>query len=454
MTSQVPSGPPGPPDPAEPEIGATQARQLHPVSPLIHGARVAPATLLIGFFVGGNVSLPIFGRLATMVGLTIVAAIVVAAFQWIAWTKLTFYFDATGDFRLDSGVLQRNERRVQLSRLQSVDVAQPMIPRLFGMAEVRIEVAGDSNVNLAYLEEPTARALRGEILARAAGLHGDTEEAPERVLAQVAPGDLAGSLLLRGSTLSLLLATVFLITATIMFQGVGALGLVLITGGVPLFQVINQFNRFYNFTVAESPDGLRLRHGLLQTSSFTVPPGRVQAVGFSESWVWRRLGWVRVELNVAGSAGSDNETTGTVLLPVAPWPVATEIVARVLPGVDVGSLPLQEAPRRARWRAPVQWRCLAVGHDDNVLVARKGRFHRHHAVVPHARTQSVRITQGPWERSLRLASLHVDSTPGPVSITGLHLDAATARQIAEGQVDRADAARRRDGTNRWMQTSD
>jgi len=429
---------------------ATEPRQLHPLSPLIHGARVAPATLLIGFFLGGNVNLPIFGRLATMAGLTIVAGVAIALFQWIAWTKLTFYFDGSGDFRLDSGVLQRNERRVQLSRLQSVDVTQPMIPRLFGMAEVRIEVAGDSNVMLAYLDEPTGRALRGEILARAAGLRGDTEEAPEQVLTSVAPGDLAISLLLRGSTMALLIATVFLISITVAFQGVGALGLTLITGGVPLFTVVNQFNRFYNFTVASSPDGLRLRHGLLQTTSFTVPPGRVQAVSFSESWLWRRLGWVRVELNVAGSTGSDNETTGTVLLPIATWSVASDIVARVLPGVDLETVELEPAPRRARWRAPVQWRLLAVGHDDRVLVARRGRFHRVHSVVPHARTQSVRVTQGPWERRLRVASLHVDSTPGPVSITGLHLDQTTAREIAEHQVDRADAARRRDGPGRWM----
>ena len=49
----------------------------------------------------------------------------------------------------------------------------------------------------------------------------------------------------------------------------------------------------YGFTVAESADGLRLRHGLLDTRSQTIPPGRVQAVRIREPLLWRRFGWVR-----------------------------------------------------------------------------------------------------------------------------------------------------------------
>ena len=64
--------------------------------------------------------------------------------------------------------------------------------------------------------------------------------------------------------------------------------------------------------------------------------------------------------------------------------------------------------------------------------------------VPHVRTQSVRLTEGPWERTLGLASVHVDSTKGPVRITGLHLDSEFARQVAYDQADRARSARAKD----------
>ena len=93
---------------------------------------------------------------------------------------------------------------------------------------------------------------------------------------------------------------------------------------------------------------------------------------------------------------------------------------------------------------------LGVGHDDQVYVTARGRFVHRLAVVPHARCQSVRVTQGPWQRFLGLASMHVDSVPGPVSIVALQRGAAEARQIALDQNGRALSALRAAGTGRWM----
>jgi len=50
---------------------------------------------------------------------------------------------------------------------------------------------------------------------------------------------------------------------------------------------------------------------------------------------------------------------------------------------------------------------------------------------------------------LDLASVHVDTTPGPVHVVGLHLDAATARAVADDEVVRAAAGRRGDRSTRW-----
>jgi len=231
--------------------------------------------------------------------------------------------------------------------------------------------------------------------------------------------------------------------------------LLLVVGGIPIFQVFAQFSRYYDFTVAESPDGLRLRHGLLQKTRQTVPPGRVQAVGFVQPVLWRRKDWVRVRLNVAGvstqSQGQgDQSYSENVLLPVAPWPVALAIVNRILPGVDLTELDWVPAPERSRRRAWIQWRQLAVAWDESVFVTRSGRIVERWDVVPHARTQSVRVTQGVWQRSLGLASMHVDSTPGAVRITGHHRDVAEARRLAEEQADRAALARANDGSLRWI----
>jgi putative membrane protein len=121
--------------------------------------------------------------------------------------------------------------------------------------------------------------------------------------------------------------------------------------------------------------------------------------------------------------------------------VARAVLQRVLPGIDPFAVPLDPVPAQARWRAPLQHRRLGVGATPDVLVTRRGWLVPSWDVVPHARTQSVRVTQGPWQRTLGLASMHVDSTPGPVRITALHRAAGDARSLAAAQADRARAAR-------------
>ena len=89
-------------------------------------------------------------------------------------------------------MLRKRSRRVRLDRLQAVDVVRPLVARALGLAELRLEVAGggSSEAPLAYLSEDAAQRLRAELLARAAGLHHETPEAPEAVLLEVPLGRL------------------------------------------------------------------------------------------------------------------------------------------------------------------------------------------------------------------------------------------------------------------------
>ncbi len=436
---------------------STEPRRLHPLTPVAQAGRVAPPAFFgLAIVAGGD--LPggplLRALLLALMALAIVA--VVAGFAYVSWTRTTFWFDDDGDLRIASGLFQRQERRVQLSRLQAVDVVQPIVARLVGLAELKPEVAGGESgkVSLAFLGEADAQELRNELLARAAGIRtGDQEAAPvapERVLVRVPPGDLALSLLISESLIAGVLIAVVVVGVTFFTEGAAAIGL-LIAVAAPILSTINGFLANYDFTVAESPDGLRLRRGLLTTRSQTVPPGRVQAVEISQPLLWRRYGWVRVRVNIAGYGGGDQaEGESSLLLPVAPVVVANAILARVLPGVEVERVPLEPVPPAARRRAWLQYPRLAAGYDDTVFVARTGRLVRKISLIPHVRTQSVRITQGPWQRSLGLASVHVDSTPGPVTVTAAHRTLEDATQMAAAQAARATAARLVAPPERWM----
>ena len=267
----------------------------------------------------------------------------------LSW-YFTRYQVAEGYVRVNTGFLFKQQRQARLDRVQAIDVVQPFLARIFGLAELRFEVAdaGESAVHLAYLRADEARQLRATILAGASGASGGTlspapepgqpeaaaAEAPEQTVLTVPPSRLMGSLLLSeqsvaivaGGIASVLLSaytenrnfTVFLIPAAI---GLAA-------------AYWSSFNKGYNFTAAVSPDGLRLRYGLLDTQAQTVPPGRIQALKVSQPPLWRMLGWYRVQVNVAGYGLAGNAGQGsarTTLLPVGSLADVLNILSLVLP---------------------------------------------------------------------------------------------------------------------------
>jgi putative membrane protein len=423
-------------------------RRLHPLTPFARGwAAVAAAIAIFGQDALRELDLV---RLLLTVVAVALAGLGYGALLW--W--FTRYRIEGDDLRVDTGVLFRRTRHVRLSRLQAIDVVRPLVARFLGLAELRLEVAGgsDSEGRLAYLSEADAQRLRAELLARAAGLHPDEPEAPEHVLIRVPVSAIVGAVLLSSWFVGTLLVVAVVIVVAAVRRDFAAFVALAPAGLGVAAGAWREFSGGFDFTVAESPDGLRLRHGLIEHRSQTVPPGRVQSLRLVEPLLWRRVGWVRVEVNVAGYAGGGDQAAHqtSVLLPVAPRPVALALIGRVLPGVDIDRLPLNGVPERARWRLPVWWRGLGCGAGDTVFAAKRGLLRRELDVIPHGKTQSVRVTQGPWQRRLRLATVHLDTTPGPVHVNAAHRDALEARAIVEAQAERARAGRRAAGPERWM----
>ena len=388
---------------------------------------------------------------------------------------MTRYRVGTDIVQLHSGVLFRQQRQARLDRLQAVDVVQPLLGRIFGLSELKLEVAGGagSDVKLSYLRDSDAQRLRGVLLAQAAGVgfEGDeAPEAPEDELVQVSPGRLVGSLALSGGTIGAVLGLVGLVIASFFQPAVlfGALPVVL--GTVSAYWT--QFTGGFGFRVAASPDGLRLRHGLLETRAQTVPPGRVQAVQITQGLLWRGRDWWKVQVNVAGyGVGADGQDKETVLLPVATRGEAYRVLSVVLPDLghpdplrlleaglvgtsgdgEVDDAGYVGAPRQARWLDPWAWRRHGVAVTERALLLRSGRWGRRLVLVPHERTQSLGLAQGPVQRRLGLASVVAHSTPGPVSPRVDHLDAGTAARLLHEQAERARQARAGSGPERWME---
>ncbi|MGW1586183.1 PH domain-containing protein [Streptomyces sp. NPDC002386] len=423
-------------------------RRLHPVTPFRRAW--APVAVLAGWAVHDpNAAQEQLARLTGTMLLIGLSVLVPAAglYGFLSWW-FTHFAVTGGELRIRTGLLFRRTAHIRLERIQAVDVTRPLLARVAGVAKLRIDVVGAAKKDeLAFLGEREARALRAELLARAAGFAPETArevgEAPARELLRVPPRALVLSLLLTGATWGSLAAA--LVVPPLLWFATHSVWTVLVTA-LPLLGAAgaSSAGRFvgeYDWSVGESPDGLRIDRGLLDRAHETVPPGRVQTVRIVEPLLWRRLGWVRVELDVAGSANS-------VLVPVAPRAVAESVIARVLPGVTVPASPARP-PRRARWCLPVWWRGHGLAVTDAVFAARHGLLRRRLSLVPHAKAQSVRLSQGPWGRLWRLADVHVDTGAGR-TVTARLRDADEAARLLRAQAERSRTGRRDARPDRWM----
>ncbi|MFF4588092.1 PH domain-containing protein [Streptomyces sp. NPDC001388] len=429
---------------------ALAEHRLHPVTPFRRAW--APVAVLVGWAVHDpRQTQEQLTRLTTTTLLVALAVLVpaAAAYGFLSWW-FTHFAVTESELRIRTGLLFRRTAHIRLERIQAIDITQPLLARIAGVAKLRLDVVGaDKKDELAFLGEDEARALRAELLARAAGFAPETAhevgEAPARELLRVPARHLAVALALTGATWGALAAA--LVVPPVLWLVTHSVVTVLATGlpllGAAAARSAGRFVGEYDWTVGESPDGLRIDRGLLDRTHETVPPGRVQTVRIVQPLLWRRRGWVRVELDVAGSANS-------VLVPVAPRAVAEAVVARVLPGVTVPAADsLSRPPRRAGRCVPLWWRGYGIAVTDAVFATRHGLLHRSLALVPHAKVQSVRLTQGPWQRLWRLAAVHVD-TGADKTVTARLRDVQEAERLLRSQAERSRTGRRAARPDRWM----
>jgi putative membrane protein len=317
----------------------------------------------------------------------VVVAVAAGVVLWIerrryrAWA----YREQDDDLIVSRGVLVRRVSVVPYGRMQFVEVTAGPFERVFRLATVQL--AGHQGLDAATPEPaefPVITVPAGRVIG-ATLLRAVPRFAALAVIATVAAEATPGLFLTSESTL-----------------GVIALGLVTRTW--------QQLAGRYGFTVATSPDGIRIRRGLLSTVAETVPFGRVQAVRLVQPLLWRPFGWCRLVVDVAGVAGRDSGSKAggltKALLPVGPMSEAQYLVRLVFgPGLPE----LARPPKRARVKAPLSYHFLAAGHNEAMAVTVTGRVCKKTVYMKLEKLQSVRLTQGPVQRRLSLASVHGDA---------------------------------------------
>ena len=465
--------------------------------------------------IGGIVNRGLVGW--AIAGVAVVIVLVIIGF-WLSWRMHTFRVTNEA-VEVRSGLLFRSHRSARLDRIQGINVNRPVFARLFGTAKLEISVAGQSgNVQLSYLGSALADGLRADVLRLASGARAEkaaaqaakATDAPGLIDAAAAPGapvasappangrsavsavighrvdeflapeldpNLAppesvvhlpfgrviGSTLLGGSTVwAIILVAIIVIGVStgqlwVLFSFVpAAIGLV--------SYLWSRITKSLRYSIAGTPDGVRIGHGLLSTGNQTIPPGRIHAIEAQQWILWRPFGWWSIRINVAGqsvSAGND-AAQRTLVLPVGTVADVHRVLALLLPDaaasvdafVDAGLIGrdgdgFSRTPRRAAWLRPFSWRRIGWNVVDGVALIRRGWLLRSLTLAPLARMQSVAIHVGPVKRMLRLAAVRIHTVAGPVYATLPVADRENAdglfERLAAEAVDRA----ARDTSHHW-----
>ena len=487
--------------------------RLHPASPLLKGGLFFLA--IIGFVIANarerliEFFVPEAGfaqedPIDLMVQSGIIGWAALAAFGTLLLVILAFYvswrmhtFRITDELvEVRSGVLFRTNRRARLDRIQGINIQRPLLARLFGASRLEVSQAGnDANVKLEYLASRAADDLRREILRRASGTRHasvaspavesgslverrmneflapelDPDAAEPASVVRMTAGRLIGSILLSGFSVWVVLIGIAALVGSLFHQQIGFVGIFsLIPGaiGVASFY-IQRFTKSLRYSIAGTPDGIRVGFGLLSTTNETLPPGRVHSIQITQPLLWRMPGWWEIKVNRASHSSTDGAAgqQNTTLLPVGNIDDVRRVLGLVLPDlVDVEELVVggltarggkgsaggfTTSPRRASVLRWLSWRRNGFALSEAAVLLRTGAIWRSIVIVPHVRMQSVSVHQGPLLRMLRLAAVHVHTVSGPISATLGALDRDDAVRFFGDVARSAVRSSSADTSHRW-----
>ncbi len=404
------------------------------------------------------------------------AVIAVAVFVYaIARYAFTAYRVTPTSLELRRGVIVKSLQQMPRDRVQAVATNAGFVSRLFGVTTVEVSAADAEDIQLGFVSEEDAEALRLVLERQAFEPEGEGHA--------VQPGEPV-------ATLPVGRLIVYVATDTVLITGLAAFALGIVAAALtrrfwaplPAFAamawpLVRAF-ALVGFRSWIEQDRLRIQAGILGRRHTESPLDRIQLVQVRQPLLRRIFGYETISM-VTGDIGVSSDSVqlaGAVapLVPAGSWrgiaetllgPIALEedglerssplTVRRTIlrgllvlvPGIVlvgwVGrrlglgvwpavalllvGIPALVVYSRARWEV------LGWSVDERHLMLRRGVFDRRLTIVPVHKVQDVMVRATPFQHRLGLATVDVDtaglSLSGSVLAVDLPLD--RARYLAD-----------------------
>jgi len=426
-------------------------------------------------------------------GLFIVAGLALLGAWEMAYVKRFAYRITPDTFDIHSGVFSRREREIPFDRIQNVDVAQNVIQRALGIAEVRLETAGggETEARLRYVSRPEATRLQELVSDRKRGTTERDPEAPDNVLFELDGTELAvlGLTSANFNLLGLIFVLLIVLGTPVAGEFIDprisvllVLGPVLAIAALIVLWVISGIQavlRYYGFRLIRHEDELRYERGLLQQYNGTIPLSKIQTLMIRENLIARAVGYGNLAIETAGYAPGQGSDSVESAIPIAKLDRLFALARTI---ENVGELEFERPPKRARTRyvgrytivlgvvvaalygvhvatgeladwylvavlwllvplaAHLKWTHLGYWYDDSYVVTRSGFWTRRTTIVPYYRVQTVTDSQTVFQRRRRLGTLVVDTASSGGfwggNAVALDIDVDEARRLREHVHDR------------------
>jgi putative membrane protein len=299
------------------------------------------------------------GALLRGLGFAVVGVVAATALGYWRWTTTTWWVTPEA-IHHKTGLIGLKETDVPLSRIQSLDLEQGPVQRLFGVHAAHVQTGGGGAKGEIILEavgDDDVRDLRALVADRRPAQV--TEAAgPERrltrpmlLIAALTAGQLGVILPALAGFFQLLQSSfdedeaVRLVPHTVMAAVLAAVALLFAAW---LLSVAGSVVAFSGFTVTREGDRLRIRRGLLARREATVPVERVRTVEVVEGVLRLPFRLVALRMEVIGHA--KEQAAAQTLFPLLRRDEVRPFLDRLLPEVADDLDGLEPPPARAARR--------------------------------------------------------------------------------------------------------
>jgi putative membrane protein len=349
----------------------SKPKRLHPVASILKtGKRLRNLLIpLIGF----NVSLGRDGGQSLLISfiLSIVIIICTLFTGILSWLRYTYRFEQD-ELRIEYGIFIRKKRYIPFERIQSIDMTEGLLQRLFGLVKVQIETAGgggneEAEAVLSAISKEEAKQIQKYVAAAKNNgtKEGEMEEEIQPVFKITTLQLLILSLTSGG--VGVVISAVFAILSQLdkfipykrLFGGIetwAVHNLIFITVFVFIgfflawmIALVMTMLKYANFTVRKTDKDLIISQGLLEKRQITIPLKRIQAIRINENLVRQMLGYGTVYVESAGGSSANQEGANVTLLPLIKVNQIRSIMELCLPDYCITTT-FTPVPKRAMQR--------------------------------------------------------------------------------------------------------